>query len=101
MLRFLRLPCALLALLLSALGGTRLPAIETLDDQRTKIPISSPAPATAALPDAPAPVPGPPVASLVVINGEWRPSFTLIIPEGVQPPAPSQRRGSAGGARAP
>ena len=102
MLRFLRLPCALLALLLSALGGTRLAAIERHDDDRAKTPVVSPAHPVAALPDVPMPISGPTPALPVMIAGlAAEPLAVLTIPDGPSLPAPSQRRGSAGGARAP
>ena len=102
MLRLLHLPCALLALLLSALGGVRLAAIEPQVDERGKAPMSSPAPVVAALPSAPAPIPGPAptlMASVAVI--ETAAMAVLVMPVTISLPAPSQRRGSAGGARAP
>lgn len=102
MLRLLRLPCALLALLLSALGGVRLAAIEQHEDDRAKTPVISPAPTVAALPSMPCPVPGPaPALPVLVVVAETAPIAVLATPTTVSLPAPSQRRGSAGGARAP
>jgi hypothetical protein len=104
MLRFLRLPCALLALLLSALGGPRF-AVDRGEDGD---------------PD------GPVIAALVAplaaqavadpLDQAWHPAPRLSLPAGsghggaagVAPrrasalrPAPGPRRGSAGGPRAP
>ncbi len=104
-----RWPCALLALLLSGFGGLRaLPADERAADEAERVVVSRPVPARLDCVDLP---------RLARLDQAWTAAFLsaplpadrLSLPAsaggvgGVEGwhPAPSLRRGSAGGARAP
>ncbi len=96
-----RWPCALLALLLSGFGGLRgLPADERAADEAERIVVSRPAPTDVVVLPQLARVRGPAWSAprlSPAIPAETRP---LANDEGWRP-APSRRRGSAGGPRAP
>ena len=101
MLRILRLPCALLALLLSTFAGGRLAAIERHDDDLAKTPLISQAPTETAPGAAQAQLPGLPAVLIAVESWPMALIAGLTVPDCPSLPAPCQRRGSAGGARAP